>query len=71
MKKIVLFVELMLRLKSPAKERLFQSPALEAVFGGSEANVAVSLALLGRPARFVTALPKNAIGNAAVYTLRS
>lgn len=71
MKKIVLFGELMLRLKSPAKERLFQSPALEAVFGGSEANVAVSLALLGRTARFVTALPKNAIGNAAVSTVRS
>ena len=71
MKKIVLFGEIMLRLKSPAKERLFQSPVLEAVFGGSEANVAVSLARLGKSACFVTALPRNAIGDAAVSIMKS
>ena len=38
----------MLRLKSPGHERLFQSPALEATFGGGEANVAVSLANYGQ-----------------------
>jgi 2-dehydro-3-deoxygluconokinase len=37
----------MLRLKAPAFERFFQSPLLEATFGGGEANVAVSLAILG------------------------
>jgi 2-dehydro-3-deoxygluconokinase len=37
----------MLRLKSPAFERLFQSPTLEATFGGAEANVAASLAQFG------------------------
>ena len=42
--KIVTLGEVMLRLKSPGFERLFQSPALEATFGGAEANVAVSLA---------------------------
>ena len=47
MKKIVTFGEIMLRLKSPEHERLFQSPRLEALFGGGEANVATSLALLG------------------------
>lgn len=65
-KKFVTFGEIMLRLKSPGHERFFQSPALEATFGGGEANVAVSLSLLGKDAQFVTALPKNAIGEAAV-----
>lgn len=60
----------MLRLKSPAHERFFQSPALEATFGGGEANVAVSLSLFGKDAKFVTALPANAIGEAAVREVR-
>ncbi|HPX28742.1 MAG TPA: sugar kinase, partial [Sphaerochaeta sp.] len=70
-KKFVTFGEIMLRLKSPGHERFFQSPALEATFGGGEANVAVSLSLLGKNAQFVTALPKNAIGEAAVREVRS
>ena len=37
MAKVVTFGEIMLRLKSPAYERLFQSPSLEATFGGGEA----------------------------------
>jgi 2-dehydro-3-deoxygluconokinase len=39
--RVVTFGEVMLRLKSPAFERLMQSPLLEATFGGAEANVAV------------------------------
>ena len=41
------FGEIMLRLRSPGQERLFQSNMLEATFGGGEANVAVSLANFG------------------------
>ncbi len=70
-KKVVALGEIMVRLKSPGNERLFQSPALEATFGGGEANVAISLANFGIEARFVTALPKNAIGDAAIAFLRS
>ena len=70
MKKIVTFGEIMLRLSSPEHERLFQSPRLEASFGGGEANVAASLALFGIHAVFVTALSQNNIGQAAVRTLR-
>ena len=55
--KVVTFGEVMLRLKSPGFERLFQSPVLEATFGGAEANVAVSLAQFGQRATFVTAIP--------------
>ncbi len=70
MGKIITFGEIMLRLKSPANERLFQSPNLEATFGGGEANVAVSLALFGREAAFVTALPDNPVADGAVRQLR-
>lgn len=65
----VSFGEIMLRLKSPAHERFFQSPQLEATFGGGEANVAVSLCNYGLDAGFVTALPNNDIGEAAIREL--
>ncbi|MGV9198266.1 MAG: PfkB family carbohydrate kinase [Promethearchaeia archaeon] len=68
---IVTLGELLLRLKSPDRERFFQQPLLEATFGGSEANVAISLANYGVDARFVTALPDNPIGDAAVRFVRS
>lgn len=55
MTRVVTFGEVMLRLKSPGFERLFQSPTLEATFGGAEANVAVSLAQFGLPVSFVDA----------------
>ncbi len=71
MTRIVTFGEVMLRLKSPGFERLMQSPVFEATFGGAEANVAVSLAQYGLPVAFVTALPQNPLGDAAIATMRS
>jgi 2-dehydro-3-deoxygluconokinase len=70
MSRVVTFGEVMLRLKSPAFERLFQSPVLEATFGGAEANVAVSLAQFGVPVTFVSAIPANPIGDACIGDLR-
>lgn len=70
MKRVVTFGEVMLRLKSPGFERFFQSRALEATFGGAEANVAVSVANYGLDAAFVTALPKNPLADAALAELR-
>ena len=70
MAKVVTFGEIMLRLKSPAYERFFQSPVLEATFGVGEANVAVSLANYGMDASFVTVLPKNDIADACIRELR-
>ncbi len=67
---VVTLGELMLRLSPPGNERFLQSPLFEARFGGGEANVAVSLALSGVSARFVTALPDSEIGRAAVRELR-
>src|SRR3954471_4890794 len=70
MTRVVTFGEVMLRLKSPGFERLFQSPILEATFGGAEANVAASLAQFGVDARFVSAIPSNNIGDACIVALR-
>lgn len=70
MSSVVTFGEIMLRLKSPGSERLFQSPTLEATFGGGEANVAVSLSCFGRDAEFVSVVPENAVGDAAMAELR-
>lgn len=60
----------MLRLKAPRYERFFQSPRLEASFGGGEANVAVSLVNYGMDAAFLTVLPQNDIAKACVRELR-
>ncbi|MBR3178543.1 MAG: sugar kinase [Clostridia bacterium] len=68
--KFLTFGEIMLRLKSPGQERFFQSPMLEATFGGGEANVAVSLANYGQDVSFLTVLPKNAIADECVKELR-
>src|SRR5262245_29171850 len=68
--RVVTFGEIMLRLKSPGHERLLQTPTFEATFGGAESNVAVALAQYGVPASFVTALPANPIGDAAIAELR-
>lgn len=70
MKNYTTFGEIMLRLKSPERERLFQSPVLEAIFGGGEANVAVSLANYGLDARFVSVIPSNQIGDACIRELQ-
>lgn len=70
MSRVITFGEIMLRLKSPGYERFFQSPSLEATFGGGEANVAVSLANYGMDTAFVTVLPKNDISEACKRELR-
>ena len=70
MKRIVTFGEIMLRLAPNGYYRFFQNDQMQATFGGGEANVAVSLANFGMDACFVTKLPKHAIGQAAVDSLR-
>jgi 2-dehydro-3-deoxygluconokinase len=71
MPRVVTFGEIMLRLSPPGFERLFQSPVLSATFGGGEANVAVSLAHFGVESWYVTRVPTNAVGEAAVRALRA
>ena len=67
--KYLTFGEIMLRLKAPGVERFFQSPLMEATFGGGEANVAVSLANFGCDAAYLTVLPNNTIGDECLREL--
>ena len=60
----------MLRLKTPEHLRIVQTDEFEASYGGAEANVAVSLASFGTEASFVTKLPENPVGEAALSALR-
>ena len=70
MKKYITFGEIMLRLKSPNLERFFQTPLLEATFGGGEANVAVGLARFGLNVAYVSVIPDNPIGDACIGELK-
>ncbi|MBS0579210.1 MAG: sugar kinase [Proteobacteria bacterium] len=64
--RIVALGELLLRLKSPGALRLMQGPVLEADFGGSEFNVLALLSRLGLVTDYVTTLPENELGGAAL-----
>ena len=68
--KVLTFGEMMLRLKPQGNNRIMQSDAFEAAYGGAEANVAVSLALLGNDSAYLTKLPDNLLGETALSTLR-
>ena len=68
--KIITFGEIMLRLSPENSERFTQCHSFEAVYGGGEANTAVSLSNFGVDAAYVTKLPKHAIGQSAVNALR-
>lgn len=70
MNKVVCFGEIMLRLAPVGYQRFEQTPSFEAVYGGGEANVSVSLANYGEEAIFVTKVPENPIGQAAVNEMR-
>ena len=69
-KKVVTLGEIMLRLSTPGNTRFVQSDSFDVVYGGGEANVAVSCANYGHEAYFVTKLPKHEIGQSAVNALR-
>ncbi|MCM1320962.1 MAG: sugar kinase [Bacteroides sp.] len=68
--KIVTLGEIMLRLSPEANRRFVQAEKFEVIYGGGEANVAVSCANYGHDAYFVTKLPKHEIGQSAVNSLR-
>jgi 2-dehydro-3-deoxygluconokinase len=70
MKKVVTFGEIMMRLTPPGLQRFGQARSFEAIYGGGEANVAVSLANFGVPVDYVTRLPANDLGEACIQFLR-
>ncbi len=60
----------MMRLSPPGYEKFSQAHSLDLVYGGGEANVAMSLCYLGMKAAHVTRFPDNALGKAATQFLR-
>ena len=69
MKKVVTLGEIMLRLSAPNYQKIVQAQSFDAVYGGGEANVAISLAKFGLDSSFVTKVPDNAIGTSAEQQL--
>ncbi len=68
--RVVSFGEIMLRLSTPEFKRFVQAESFDVTYGGAEANVVSSLAGFGVDSFFVTVLPENDIGTAAVGHLR-
>lgn len=69
-KKVVTLGEIMLRLSTPGFERFVQTDSFDVTYGGGEANVAVALSNYGLNGVFVTKVPDNAIGQAAINHIR-
>lgn len=69
--RVVTFGEIMLRLSTHKGERLGDDGDFLASWAGSEANVAVSLSASGFEALFVSALPKSAIGERCLRSLKA
>lgn len=68
--KVVTFGEIMTRYTAPDYKRFEQCDNLDFTFGGGEANVAVAVTNYGLQGEFVTKLPDNAWGQAAINSLR-
>jgi len=68
--KFITFGEIMLRLSPEGFNRFLQADSFDAVYGGSEANVAVSLSRFGVETEFITKLPDNDLGISARNSLR-
>ena len=67
--KIVTFGELLLRFSKPGHLRLTQGDMFTSNYGGSEANVAVSLATQGDEVTYITRLPDTPVGRAGAMNL--
>ncbi|MDO4552355.1 MAG: sugar kinase [Bacillota bacterium] len=70
MKTLLTFGEIMMRLSPPGHLRFLQAGEFLVSFAGTESNVAVNLAHWGMDAAFLTKLPDNELGQAAVNDLR-
>lgn len=70
-KRIVSFGEILMRLSPPNLLRLSQTKSFDVHYGGAEANVATSLSIFGLDVTFITAVPPNELGDAALNMLRS
>ena len=69
--KFITMGEIMLRLTPPNYDKIRMTSSFEASYGGSEANIALSLASLGVDSTFFTVVPDNSLGKSAIRALRS
>ncbi len=69
--KFITIGEIMLRLTPPNYEKIRMATSFEASYGGSEANIALSLANLGVDSTFFSVVPNNSLGKSAIRMLRS
>ena len=69
-KKVVTLGEIMLRLSTPDFKRFVQADTFDVTYGGGEANVSAALCNYGLNGTFVTKVPNNPIGQAAINHLR-
>ncbi len=63
--------EIMLRLTPPDNHKIRMTNNFEISYGGSEANIALSLANLGIDSTFFSVVPDNSLGKSAIRWLRS
>lgn len=70
MSKIATVGEIMMRLQPQGYKRIMQADSLDIVFGGGEANVAVSLSQFGEEVRYITKLPDNVLGDKCIRELK-
>lgn len=68
--KVVTFGEIMMRLSPSGFKRFTQAESFDVIYGGGEANVAVTLANFGVPVKYVTCLPNNDLGDACLNYIR-
>ncbi len=64
MNKVVTFGEILMRIAPIGKKKLNQSNQLEYYFGGTEANVAISLSQLGNKTQHITTVSEDFVGKA-------
>lgn len=70
MSEVVTFGEVMMRLGPPGRKKILQTDQLDIMYSGAEANVSCALTLWGRPSAHVTRFPDNALGQAALASMR-
>ncbi|WP_426478937.1 sugar kinase [Chryseobacterium sp. CBSDS_008] len=71
MGKIVTFGEVIMRLSPPGNRMMKQSSEMEFFFGGTELNVASSLAAMGCEVRHISCVSDDFVGESAVSFIRS
>lgn len=71
MKKVVTFGEVLMRLSPQGNKKFIQSNSLEFYFGGTEVNVAISLANFGNEVKHISCISDDFVGNTAMGYLRN